>query len=195
MSWTSPRNRGAFPGREPFWRDRYQFLRGLPENLRVLLPPERRDFTEKQRGGLTQIYFADPATHFEAWFHWRSSRLELGLHFEKSPPENDALFDAFDRRIVEIKFELGDSIELERWEKGWARIYETWPCEKIDGAFQERMTERFARVIGVLQPMLEDARDDTVLEPAWRITAGRSLSRLRSTENAPSARRRRLDPD
>lgn len=177
MSWTSPRNRATFPGREPFWRDRHQFLRGLPERLRVLLPPEARDFTEKQRGGLTQIYYADPTTHFEAWFHWRTSRLELGLHFEKSPRENDALFNAFDQRIVEIKFELGESIELERWEKGWARLYETWPCEKIDDAFQERMAERFARIIGILQPMLDEAQEGDFVESPRHTASKRPRAR------------------
>ncbi len=168
MSWTSPRNRAGFPGRDPYWRDRHQFLRDLPDRLRPLLPSEMRDFTYRQRGGLGQLSFQDPALHFEAWFHWRTTRLELGLHFEKSAPENDALFAAFDRRIVEIKCELGESIELERWEKGWARIYETWPCDKVDGAFQERMSDRFARIISILQPMLEDALDGAVVEATPR---------------------------
>jgi hypothetical protein len=156
VSWTSPRHRTALPGRDPYWRDRHQFLRDLPDRLRALLPPELRDFSTRNRGGLVQIYYRDPSTHFEAWFHWRSSRLELGLHFERTARENERLFEAFDRRIVEIKCELGESIELERWDKGWARIYETWPCERIDHDFRERMAERLARIIQVLQPMLED---------------------------------------
>lgn len=177
MSWTSPRNRAAFAGRDVYWRDRHQFLRDLPEKLRGLLSDEARDFTYKQRSGLAQLYYQDPATHFEAWFHWRTSRLELGLHFEKSARENDALFDAFDRRIVEIKFELGDSIELERWEKGWARIYETWPCEKIDDAFQKRMAERLARIISILQPMLEDAQEVRLIEPSQHSVGRRTARR------------------
>ncbi len=160
MSWTSPRSRAAFPGRDPYWRDRHQFLRDLPDRLRESLSPELRDFSTRNRGGLVQVYYRDPGTHFEAWFHWRTSRLELGLHFEKTARENERLFNAFDRRIIEIKGELGDSIELERWEKGWVRIYETWACEKIDRDFQERMAERFARIITILEPMLEEETAD-----------------------------------
>lgn len=142
------------------WRERSAFLKELPNTVRPCLPSELRDFTARSRGGLIQIYYQDPATHFEAWFHWRTSRLELGLHFEKSARENERLFDLFDRQIVEIKHELGETIELERWEKGWARVYETWPCERVDQEFRERMTERFARIISVLQPMLEWACTD-----------------------------------
>jgi hypothetical protein len=155
LSWGSPRSRAGYPGRDPYWRDRHQFLRDLPDGVRAHLPPHLRDFSSRIRGGLAQIYYHDPGTHFEAWFHWKTGRLELGLHFEKSARDNEALFNAFDRRIVEIKCELGESIELERWEKGWVRIYETWPCEKIDRAFREQMTERFARIVEFLQPMLE----------------------------------------
>lgn len=160
MGWGSSRSRTGFTGRDPYWRDRHQFLRDLPDGIRSLLPLELREFQVRARSGLSQVYYHDAATHFEAWFHWRTLRLELGLHFEKSARENEILFNAFDRRIVEIKCELGESIELERWEKGWARLYETWPCEKVDEPFRESMTRRFARIVGVLQPMLEQVRGE-----------------------------------
>lgn len=102
------------------------------------------------------MYYQDPKIHYEAWFHWRSGRLELGLHGEQDPRTNERLFDAYDRHIVEIKARLGETIELERWDKGWIRIYESWPCEKVDHPFQTRMIDRLARIISVLQPICED---------------------------------------
>ncbi len=137
------------------WTERHQFFRDLPEGVRSRLPPELHDFIYKPRGSLAQLYYADPRVHFEAWFHWRTSRLELGLHFEKDERTNDRLFEAFDRHIVEIKASLGESIDLERWDKGWCRLYETWPCEKPDRAFRQQMTDRFARIIAVLEPIYE----------------------------------------
>lgn len=142
---------------DPYSRERHRLLRDLPELVRERLPADLRDFQVRHRGVLSQIYYTDPAVHFEAWFHLRISRLELGLHFEKSPRENEALFQAFDQRIVEIKGELGETIELERWEKGWARVYETLPSEKIDDAFRTRVVSRLAQLITVLQPMVEEA--------------------------------------
>jgi hypothetical protein len=140
------------------WGGRHQFFRELPDGVRPLLPDELRDFTFRPRGSLAQLYYRDPRVHYEAWFHWRTGRLELGLHFERAERDNERLFEAFDRRMVEIKGELGQSIELERWDRGWARLYETWPCEKVDRPFRDQMTERFARIIAVTQPIVEVMR-------------------------------------
>ena len=140
------------------WGGRHQFFRELPDGVRPLLPDELRDFTFRPRGSLAQLYFRDPRVHYEAWFHWPTGRLELGLHFERAERDNERLFEAFDRRMVEIKGELGETIDLERWDRGWARLYETWPCEKVDRPFRDEMTERFARIIAVTQPIVEEMR-------------------------------------
>lgn len=142
---------------DPHSRERHQLLRDLPELVREQLPPELRDFQVRQRGVLCQLFYGDPAIHFEAWFHLRTNRFELGLHFEKSPRANEGLFQAFDQRIIEIKGELGETVELERWEKGWARVYETLPGDNLDERFRTRVVSRLARLITVLQPMVEEA--------------------------------------
>ncbi|MBX6771601.1 MAG: hypothetical protein IRY83_07735 [Chloroflexi bacterium] len=142
--------------RDQFGHRRRQFLAELPEMVRSLLPPDLRGFIARPRGGLVQLYYDDPGVHYEAWYHWRTNRLELGLHFEKDAAENARYFDLFDRYIIEIKHELGETVELERWDRGWARLYESWP---YDGgrAFEARMAERLARMIAVLQPILDSA--------------------------------------
>jgi hypothetical protein len=144
------------------WSERHQFFRELPDGLRRHLPAELVDFTCRLTGSLAQVHYHDPRVHYEAWFHWQTGRLELGLHFEKDERTNERLFELFDSRIVEIKACLGESIDLERWDRGWCRIYETWPCEKPDRAFRGAMTERLARIIAVLQPMYEWLARDLV---------------------------------
>jgi hypothetical protein len=129
----------------------------LPDGLRPLLPDDLRDFTYKTHGSLAQLYYDDPRVHYEIWFHWRTGRIELGLHFERDERTNAQLFGSFDRRIVAIKAEVGDSIDLERWDKGWARIYETWPCEKVDRSFRAHVVERLARIISILEPIHQSA--------------------------------------
>jgi hypothetical protein len=135
------------------WGDRHLLLRELPGAVRPLLPPDLADFTYRPRGSLAQLHYGDPRVHYELWFHWRTGRLELGLHFERDERTNAVLFDLFDRNIVAIKAELGEGIDLERWDKGWARIYETWPCEKVDRFFRQRTIERLAQMIAVLEPI------------------------------------------
>jgi hypothetical protein len=128
-------------------------LRELPEAVRPLLPRELTEFTYRPRGSLAQLHYGDPRVHYELWFHWRTGRLEIGLHFERDERTNAGLFDLFDRHIVSIKAELGEGIDLERWDKGWARIYETWPCDRVDRQFRAHIFERLALLIGVLEPI------------------------------------------
>jgi hypothetical protein len=135
------------------WGDRHLLLRELPEAVRTHLSADLVDFTYRPRGSLAQLHYQDPRVHYELWFHWRTGRLEIGLHFERDERTNAALFDLFDRNIVSIKAELGEGIDLERWDKGWARIYETWPCDRVDRAFRQRTIERLARMIIVFEPI------------------------------------------
>ncbi len=138
------------------WGDRHAFLRDLPDELKGRLPEEFLGFTYRPRGSIAQVFYADPRVHYELWFHWRTGRIEIGLHFERDERTNDALFDWFDRQIVSIKAGLGETIDLERWDKGWARIYETWPCERVDRAFRAHTTARLAKIITVLEPIHQE---------------------------------------
>ncbi len=135
------------------WGDRHLLLRELPDAVRPRLPADLAEFTYRPRGSLAQLHYQDPRVHYELWFHWRTGRLEIGLHFERDERTNEALFELFDRHIVAIKAELGESVDLERWDKGWARIYETWPCERVDRQFRALTVERLARLISVLEPI------------------------------------------
>lgn len=137
------------------WHGRHEFFRDLPAGVRAELPSELRDFTYKTHGSLAQLHYGDPRLHYEAWFHWRTGRLELGLHLERDERANQRLFDGIDRYIVEIKHELGSGVALEGWDRGWARLYETHPCDKVDPPFRAEMTRRFAQIIAVLQPVLQ----------------------------------------
>jgi hypothetical protein len=139
------------------WTDRHAFFRELPDSLRPRLPPELVEFTYRPRGSLAQLHYDDPRVHYELWFHWRTGRLEIGLHFERDERTNEDLFQLYDRHIVAIKAALGETIDLERWDKGWARIYETWPCEKVDRSFRALVLDRLSRQIVVLEPIRQSA--------------------------------------
>src|SRR2546429_2666011 len=74
-----------------------------------------------------KLHFGEPAFHYEAWHHTGAGRLEVGLHFEASAVENQAAFDFFRSRMVEVKASLPRA-ELEPWDRGWSRLYETVPA-------------------------------------------------------------------
>jgi hypothetical protein len=66
--------------------------------------------------------------HYEAWHHSGAGRLEVGLHFEASAAENQAAFDFFRAHASSrSKAELPRA-ELEPWDRGWTRLYETLPA-------------------------------------------------------------------
>ena len=87
--------------------------------VRPKLPPSLRDFQWPTRSYLVQLYYGDPDVHFEVWSLKRLGHLEMALHFEsRDRALNARMFLFFDRYIIEIKVQLGRSVEQERWDRG-----------------------------------------------------------------------------
>ena len=131
------------------------FFGGLRKGLKSSLPPGMRTFrSARGRGRLMKVHYGEPAFHFEAWHHTGAGRLEVGLHFEASAGENQAAFDYFRSRMVEVKASLPYA-ELEPWDRGWSRLYETLPAPRLDDAVLRHTVECMALYIVMLQPLLE----------------------------------------
>jgi hypothetical protein len=101
-----------------------------------------------------KLYFAEPAFHYEAWHHTGAGRLEVGLHFEGSTAENDAAFDFFRARMVEVKASLPRA-ELEPWDRGWSRLYETIPAARLDEDVLWRSVDCMVAYVVTLQPLVD----------------------------------------
>lgn len=129
------------------------FFEALPAALATRLPAELRGFdTARGRGRLLKVDYGRPETHFEAWHH-ATGRLEVGLHFEGESSLNDDARAFFRARIVEVKHRLPRA-ELEPWDRGWGRLYETVPAPQLTGLVLEVAAERLAAYVTCLQPML-----------------------------------------
>jgi hypothetical protein len=114
------------------------------------------------RSRLAQFWWGtSPSVHFEIWIHERNLQVELGLHFEAGASRNRELYVAFSRYLLEIQQELGDSIWLEEWDRGWTRIYETQPLFPMDEARVYSVAGRFCEIIDCLQPILEAIEADS----------------------------------
>lgn len=130
------------------------FFAALRKQLQRTLPPEYRDFKwNRGRGRLMKVHFGDPYFHYEAWHHTGVGRFEVGLHFESSADRNQAAFDFFRVRMVEVKAGLPRA-ELEPWDRGWCRLYETLPAPRLDVTVVEAAAAAMARYVATLQPML-----------------------------------------
>jgi hypothetical protein len=131
------------------------FFTALRKALKKSLPTERRDFAFiRGRGRLMKVHFGEPAFHYEAWHHAGAGRLEVGLHFEGSAAENQAALEFFRARILEVKAGLPRA-ELEPWDRGWTRLYETMPAARLDDKVLDQTVECLTDYIVTLQPMLD----------------------------------------
>ena len=131
------------------------FFSGLRKGVKARLPAELRSFNSARgRGRLMKVHYGRPEFHYEAWHHTGDGRLEIGLHFEGTSDENQAAFDFFRVRMMEIKAHLPHA-ELEPWDRGWSRLYETLPASQLDEIVLDSAVGRMADYIVTLQPLLD----------------------------------------
>jgi hypothetical protein len=121
----------------------------------------------KSMGRLAKFWFGPVSSvHYEIWMHERTLQLELGLHCESSPEYNLALYNAFDKCLLEIQAALGASMWLEEWDHGWVRLYETHPFWPLDAQRADELAERACEIIGTLQPILDGIMASLPAPPA-----------------------------
>ena len=130
------------------------FFQALPAALSGALPRELRGFEHRRVSGVIKFHYGRPETHFEAWYHSGQGRVEVGLHFEGDRALNQAGLEFFRRHMVEVKGGL-PSAELEPWDRGWVRLYETFPAAGLDHPALEETARRLAAYVTTLQPLLE----------------------------------------
>ena len=117
-----------------------------------------RDVSHRVRSSQAQWYFDDPRLHFEAWWHANTGRLELGLHLEAAPALNERIATGLARQLLMIKARLGQQLDLEPWDRGWVRLYETDAVEVFDAARVKRTAARLAELIAVIWPICQELR-------------------------------------
>ena len=142
-------------GPELIYRPR-DFLMGIPEAVRARLPAELRGFESQQRWALVQLWYGNRRVHYEVEFHRRIALLEVDLHFEADAETNRRLLEHFEENLIVAKAEISERVEAEPWDRGWARVYEMLPLEPLDERYLERVAEKMARFVVVLQPLLEE---------------------------------------
>lgn len=133
-----------------------EFFDALPLALAPRLPIEWRAFDAgRGQGRLLKVHYGRPQTHFECWHHTGAGKLEVGLHFEAAPEVNSKAMAFFRERIIEVKAGLPRG-ELEPWDRGWARLYETIPAPQLNDLLLTPAAEVMAAYIRTLQPLLDE---------------------------------------
>jgi len=134
------------------------FFRALPVPVKAALPARLKEINHRVRSSQAQWFFDDPRLHFEAWWHANSGRLELGLHLEATPALNERIAAGLARQLLMIKARLGQQLDLEPWDRGWIRLYETYPVEVFDAGRVKMTATRMAELIGVIWPICQELR-------------------------------------
>lgn len=117
---------------------------------------QNRPIKSRARSRLAQFWWgSDAAVHYEVWIRDRYLQLELGLHFEASAERNSALYRGLGRYMLDIHQALGDSLWLEEWDRGWTRLYETYPLNPLDEGRVYTVASRLCEVIEAVQPIYE----------------------------------------
>lgn len=131
------------------------FFTGLRKSVKAKLPAERRGFqTARGHSRLTKLHYGRPEFHYEVWHHTGAGRLEVGLHFEGPAAANQRALEFFRARMVEVKARLPRA-ELEPWDRGWTRLYETLAAPQLDEQVLDEGVETLCSYITTLEPMLE----------------------------------------
>jgi hypothetical protein len=137
-----------------------EFLRRLPPTIRPLLAAPLQAFQVRPQGRLLKLWYdPDPRIHYEVALYERTQQLELGLHFEADPARNEWLRRQFVARLIELKWALGNGVEVEPWDRGWARVYETHPFAPLDEPRLEEFAPRMAAFIEAVQSMYQEIED------------------------------------
>jgi hypothetical protein len=133
------------------------FLHLVVQDTRPQLPTKLREFQTSTRFTLIQVYYSRRTLHYEVWVRGKERLIEIGLHFESDKTTNAAMLDYFSARAFEIKDAIGDSVEIEQWTSSWTRIHQLMPYQHLDSTTAESVSQRLAKMIETLQPMLERA--------------------------------------
>jgi len=132
------------------------FQIAIVNQTRKQLPRKLKDCEPRSFFTIVKLSYANPKLHYEVWVRGQERLIEVGLHFEADKATNDALREYFEARAFEIHAKLGARVEVEQWTNSWSRVHEVVPYTTLDAELVESIAKKLAKMITVLQPMLEE---------------------------------------
>lgn len=133
-----------------------EFQIAIVNQTRKQLSRKLKNFDPRSFFTIVKLSYANPKIHYEVWVRGQERLVEIGLHFEADKETNDALREYFDSRAFEIRAALGSRVEVEQWTNSWSRVHEVVPYTKLNEELVESVSQKLAKMIAVLQPMLEE---------------------------------------
>src|SRR5574341_1602016 len=136
-----------------------EFMGHLQERVLSLLPPRLREGIQPRiRSSWFQVHYHSPKVHYEVWLTRKTGRIEIGLHFEGPREFSYRWLELMAEHAPEIMDGLGPDFEFEEQNPSWTRIHQTVPYDPLSELLADEVGRRLARVITVLQPIVEIER-------------------------------------
>lgn len=126
------------------------FLSRVHEGISAAFGPELDGLDVRQRFGYLQYYRGSPAVHYEVWAQRKTSRLEIGLHFEGERDRNYEAAELLAMRARDVQAAIGPEYELEEWTESWTRLHRSFPAPVLS---EELAAEAAARVVALIRGM------------------------------------------
>jgi hypothetical protein len=142
-----------------------EFMQLVDSRTLSALPDELRGgVTSRIRSVWLQVHYHSPKVHYEVWLTRKTSRIEIGLHFE-GPREFSYLWaDLMSAHAPEIMGRLGPEVEFEEWTPSWTRIHQSIPYDPLSEPLADEVAGRLVEMITVLQPIVEAERGNVPAE-------------------------------
>lgn len=135
---------------------------------------------------LLQVHFGNPQVHWEVWPQRKTSRVEIGLHFEAEREKSYEWAARLGEYAGIAMAELGPGAELEEWTPSWTRIHETLEFQSLSDQLAAEVAGRLVVYVKTLRPLLEAADIPFVTAPpsAPRQASARPFHRRRARRAA-----------
>jgi hypothetical protein len=108
--------------------------------MRARLAEDLHDF-QWEASFLAKLWFGNHDLHYEITPRERARTIEIGLHFEADPLTNARLLAAFVANASVVRRALANA-RMERWDRGWCRVWEPLPFRTPDGELAKELADR-----------------------------------------------------
>ena len=131
------------------------FLDLVHEGVGKRLGAKLGGFDVRQRFSYLQYYRGSPAVHYEVWAQKKTSRLEIGLHFEGERERNYEAAELLAMRAPDVQAAIGPEYELEEWTQAWTRLHRSFAAPSLTPELAAEAAERVTALIRGMEPIID----------------------------------------
>lgn len=133
----------------------HDFLALVHEGVRARLGDGLDGFEMRQRFSFVQYYRGAPDIHYEVWAQRKTSRLEIGLHFEGERDANYRAAELLALRAPDIQAGVGPEYELEEWTKSWTRLHRLFDAGALTPALADDAAGEVVALMRGMEPIVD----------------------------------------